>query len=92
MQGRHAEVRSPHLSGRGMTSHLPKGQIKHSMCLECFRKRWPHGTYSSYQALKQMRTWEVCCFCLKKHKDGLSINREPRNKELKCGGTHLSGV
>jgi hypothetical protein len=33
----------------------------HSMCLKCFRKRWPHGKYSSWQVPVALRQWEVCC-------------------------------
>ena len=61
---------------------------RHSICLKCFRKRWPNGKYSSYQTPPRFRTWEICCFCPKKHKDGLHKPREPRNSELRCGGNH----
>jgi hypothetical protein len=60
----------------------------HSMCLKCFRKRWPHGKYSSWQAPASLRQWEVCCFCLQKHKDGLHKTRDPLNRELRCNGIH----
>jgi hypothetical protein len=62
----------------------------HSMCLTCFRKRWPHGKYSSWQTPPGFRHWEVCCFCLKKHKDGIRKTRDPLNRELRCGGIHSS--
>ena len=59
---------------------------RHSMCMECFRKHWPHGKYSSFQALPQLRQWETCCFCLKKHKSAIHIKRNPNNRELQCEG------
>jgi hypothetical protein len=62
---------------------------QHNMCLKCFRKRWPHGRYSSYQSAPKFRRWEVCCFCLTKNKDGLYRQRESNNRELKCGGVHV---
>jgi hypothetical protein len=60
----------------------------HSMCLKCFRKRWPHGKYSSWQVPVAFRQREVCCFCLQKHKDGIHKTRDPLNRELRCGGIH----
>jgi hypothetical protein len=60
----------------------------HSMCLKCFRKRWPHGKYSSWQTPVGFRQWEVCCFCLQRHKDGLHKTRDPLNRELRCAGVH----
>jgi hypothetical protein len=67
-------------------SSVRRGLQRHSMCLKCFRKRWPHGKYSPYQVPASLRAWQVCCFCLTKHKDALYLNREPGNRELKCGG------
>jgi len=61
---------------------------EHSMCLKCFRRRWPHGKYSSWQVPVGLRQWEVCCFCLLKHKDGIHKTRDPLNRELRCGGNH----
>jgi len=61
---------------------------EHSMCLKCFRKRWPHGKYSSWQAPVGFRQWEVCCFCLQKHKDGIHKTRDPLNQELRCEEIH----
>ena len=63
---------------------------EHSMCLKCFRKRWPHGKYSSWQVPMKFRQWEVCCFCLEKHKDGIHKTRDPLNTELRCAGIHQS--
>ena len=62
----------------------------HSMCLNCFRKRWLHGKYSSWQAPIKFRQWEVCCFCLQKHKDGIHKTCDPLNPELRCEGIHGS--
>ena len=62
----------------------------HSMCLKCFRKRWPHGKYSSWQTPVKFRQWEVCCFCLQRHKDGIHKTRDPLNRELRCAGIHGS--
>lgn len=64
----------------------------HSMCLKCFRKRWPHGRYSSWQASSVLRRWEICCFCLQKHKDGIHKDRDPRRHELRCAGIHQTYV
>ena len=61
---------------------------EHSMCLKCFRKQWPHGKYSSWQIPLRFRQWEVCCFCLQKHKDGIHKTRDPLNRELRCEGIH----
>jgi hypothetical protein len=60
----------------------------HSMCLDCFRKRWPHGKYSSWQTPARFRQWETCCFCLQKHKDGIHKTRHPLSRELRCAGIH----
>ena len=60
----------------------------HSLCLGCFRQRWPHGKYSSWQTPARFRQWEVCCFCLQKHKDGIHKTRDPLNRELRCAGIH----
>jgi hypothetical protein len=61
---------------------------RHSVCLKCFRKQWPRGRYSSWQVPGRFRKWEVCCFCLKKHKDGIHKPRGRNSSDLKCGGIH----
>jgi hypothetical protein len=63
-------------------------QSRHSMCLKCFRKRWPRGKYSPWQVAPRFRTWETCCFCLERHKDGIHKERDPLSRELRCGGIH----
>jgi len=63
---------------------MAAGKWRHSICLKCFRKRWPHGKYNSFRIPDPLRTWEICCFCLTKHKDGLHLKRNPKNTELKC--------
>ena len=52
----------------------------HSMCLKCFRKHWLHGIHTSFQQPAKFRQWEVCCFCLGKHEDGIHITRDPLNR------------
>jgi hypothetical protein len=42
--------------------------------------------FRGWQIPEKMRVWETCCFCLTKHKDGIHWKRDPRSKELKCGG------
>jgi hypothetical protein len=64
---------------------MSAGKWRHSMCLDCFRKRWPHGQYSSWQVPEKQRVWEICCFCLAKHKDGIHRRKDPKSRELKCG-------
>jgi hypothetical protein len=60
----------------------------HSMCLKCFRKRRPHGIYLLWQTPVRFRQWEICCFCLQRHKDGIHKTRDPLNRELRCAGIH----
>ena len=69
---------------------MSAGKWTHSMCMECFRKHWPHGKYSSFQTPVRFRQQETCCFCLKKHKSGISLKRDPRNRELKCAAISLA--
>jgi hypothetical protein len=38
-----------------------------------------------WQVAEKLRVWEVCCFCLSRHKDGIHRKKDPRSQELKCG-------
>jgi hypothetical protein len=63
----------------------------HSMCRECWNKR--HGPRSrsvGHEIPKSLRVWETCCFCLTRHKDGLRVRKNPKSRELRCGGRHYS--
>ena len=64
---------------------MSAGKWRHSMCLKCFRKRWPRRKHWGWQVPEKLRTWEICCFCLKDNKDGIHWKRDPRSTELKCG-------
>lgn len=79
---------SKRMTGVRKTGIMNTSEQRHSMCLKCFRKQWPHGKYSSWQVPVSARTWEVCCFCLKKHKDGIHKPRGRNSSDLECGGVH----
>ncbi len=64
---------------------MSAGKWRHSMCVKCFRKRWPHGKISPKQIPESRRLWETCCFCGTKHKDGIHLKKDPRSRELQCG-------
>jgi len=63
---------------------MSAGAWRHSMCLKCFRKRWPRRKFWGWQLPEKLRSWETCCFCSKKHKDGIHMKKDPQSKELKC--------
>jgi hypothetical protein len=65
-----------------------KAGWEHSICLKCFRKRWPNGKPWAWQVPASLRQREVCCFCLQKHSDGIHKTRDPQNRELRCMGIH----
>jgi len=72
---------------------MTAGKWQHCICLKCFRKRQPHGKYESFRHPNaQLRDWEICCFCLGKHKDGLHLKMNPRSRELKCLGQQRDRV
>ena len=60
------------------------GKWTHSMCAQCFRKRWPRRKIWPWQGPEKLREWEICCFCFKKHKSGIHMRKDPRNRELMC--------
>ena len=63
---------------------MSAGKWTHSVCVECYRKRISKF-YTGHQIPDpKLRSWEVCCFCLQKHKSGIHIKRSPKNRELKC--------
>jgi hypothetical protein len=64
---------------------MTAGKWRHTMCLDCFRKRWPSGKHSAWQVPEKLRVREICCFCLSKPKDGIHRKKDPRSQELKCG-------
>jgi len=71
---------------------MSAGHWQHSMCLACFRKRWPHGKYSSWQPAERLRRWETCCFCLRRHKSGIHKKKDPRSRELKCSALNFGSA
>jgi len=60
------------------------GEWRHSMCIECFRKRWPRRKIWPWQVPEKLRGWEICCFCFEKHKSGIHMRKNPRSMELMC--------
>jgi len=64
---------------------MSAGKWHHSMCLKCFRKRWPKRKIWPHEIPEDMRVWQQCCFCGTRHKDGIRMRRNPRNRELWCG-------
>ncbi len=60
------------------------GKWRHSMCLDCFRKRWPRRKIWPWQVPERQREWEICCFCFEKHKSGIHMRKDPRSRELMC--------
>lgn len=66
---------------------MSAGKWHHSVCIDCFRRRVSKH-YTGHQIPDpKFRVWEICCFCLKRHKSGIHIKRNPKNRELKCGLT-----
>src|SRR6478672_2482396 len=49
------------------------GKWRHSVCITCFRKRWPRRPISPHQVPHYRRVWEQCCFCEIKHNDGIHM-------------------
>jgi hypothetical protein len=68
---------------------MTAGKWRHSMCLDCFRKRWPSGKHSAWQVPEKLRVREICCFCLSKHKDGIHRKKDPRSQETKVRAADL---
>jgi hypothetical protein len=63
---------------------MSAGRWTHSACIECYRKRIGRF-YTGHQIPNpRLRRWEVCCFCGRRHKSGIHIKRNPKNKELIC--------
>jgi hypothetical protein len=69
---------------------MSAGKRRHSVCVECFRKR--RGKfYTGHQIPDpKLRVWEVCCFCLNKHKSGIHIRRSPAIRQLRIQSSPLS--
>jgi len=63
----------------GKSGSMSAGKWRHSMCLKCFRKRWPRRKHWGWQVPEKLRIWEICCFCLAKHKDGIHWKRDPKS-------------
>jgi hypothetical protein len=63
---------------------MSAGQWRHSMCIKCFRKRWPRRKIWPWQTPENLRQWEICCFCGEAHKDGIHMKKDPRSRELHC--------
>ena len=64
---------------------MAAGKWRHSMCIKCFRKRWPRRKKWPHQIREDMRVWEQCCFYGARHKDGIHMKKDPRSRELLCG-------
>jgi hypothetical protein len=60
------------------------GKWRHSMCVKCFRKRWPRRKIWGWQVPEKLREWEICCFCFIRHKSGIHMRKDPRSRELMC--------
>ncbi len=62
----------------------------HSMCRSCWNERRPNASSHGHETLPRFRAQEVCCFCLREHKSGIHVAKNPNSKELNCGNRHGS--
>jgi hypothetical protein len=63
---------------------MSAGKWRHSMRLDCFRKLWPSGSIGDTNGQKKFSP--VRDLLLQRHKSGIHVKRDPRNRELKCLG------
>jgi hypothetical protein len=57
---------------------------RHSMCRKCWNKQRPHVSSVGHEVPEKFRSWDICCFCGKRHKSGIYARKNPSSRELIC--------
>ena len=65
---------------------------RHSMCRECWSKRRPKSSSAGHETPRNRRVRAMCCFCLKEHRSGIYVAKNPNDRDLKCKGSHGMAV
>jgi hypothetical protein len=61
---------------------------RHCPCRECWNKYRLKKSSAGHEIPKNRRVTETCCFCLKKHRSGILVAKNPTDHSLKCAGSH----
>ncbi len=57
---------------------------QHSMCRDCWKTHYGRLSSVGHETPQKFRIWETCCFCGKRHKDGINEDTSPDRHDLLC--------
>lgn len=77
-------------SSKRFVMAVKKVLIRHSMCRNCWNKSWPGLSSVGHEVPPRFRVRDVCCFCLKEHKSGISVPKDKNDRSVKC--THTTST
>ena len=59
---------------------MTAGKWRHSMCLDCFRKRWPSGKHSAWQVPENYECGKFAAFACRNTKTAFIERKIPEAK------------
>src|SRR5450755_1978968 len=54
---------------------------RHSMCRDCWNDKHKNVSSVGHEVPQRFRKWEMCCFCGKRHKDGINSRTNPESRD-----------
>jgi hypothetical protein len=71
-------------SKRKLHAAALRAKWRHSMCRDCWVRRYRKKSSVGHEVPQRCRVWETCCFCGKRHKDGIVSRTNPNNRDIIC--------